>query len=396
MLQTLLDLSRQLSWPLALVLAWLAGELLRRGVGLPRISAYGLVGFALGPAQLGVVPSAQEGLVGLMANVAFGLILFEFGYRINLRWYLKQPWIAVTGLAETGLSFMAAYGLATGFGLPTWTALPLAILASSSSPAALLRVVNEHRSSGQVTERALHLTAVNVLLTVFAFKACVGVRTYQDSGDLLQALLNSGVVLASSVALGVLFGWCVPALLRRLGRLHQDVTVGFALGVLLLATLAHTFMLSPILATLTFGMVARHRQVVLTPTQRNFGVLGDLLAVGLFMVVASTIAWPRVWSGLGLALLLILVRAAVKTGTIGLLSRPGGTTLRKGLLTGLAMTPISVFVILILEQTRLLGVDLVEELAPLAAMTLILEIVGPWVSQQALRWAHERSDGPEA
>ena len=61
-------------------------------------------------------------------------------------------------------------------------------------------------------------------------------------------------------------------------------------------------------------------------------------------------------------------------------------------LTGLGLMPISVFVILLLEQTRYLGVDLIDHLAPLAAATLLLEVIGPVATQQALRWAGEASE----
>jgi hypothetical protein len=62
----LISAAGQLAWPLALVVSWMAGELAHRWTGLPRISVYGL------------------------ASLAFGLILFELGYRINLRW-LRAP-----------------------------------------------------------------------------------------------------------------------------------------------------------------------------------------------------------------------------------------------------------------------------------------------------------------
>ena len=45
---------------------------------------------------------------------------------------------------------------------------------------------------------------------------------------------------------------------------------------------------------------------------------------------------------------------------------------------------MSAFVILLLEQTRHLGFDLVDQLAPLAAATLLLELIGPIVTQRAL------------
>jgi hypothetical protein len=44
-----------LAWPLVLALAWLAGEL-GQVWRVPRISVYGLIGFAFAPAQLGWLP----------------------------------------------------------------------------------------------------------------------------------------------------------------------------------------------------------------------------------------------------------------------------------------------------------------------------------------------------
>lgn len=395
MLPAITSLAGDLAWPLAVALAWVVGELGHRWTRLPRISLYGIVGFALGGTQLGLLPPTGTGPAMLVANVAFGLILFEFGYRINLRWLRTNPWIGVTGLLEAGLSFTAVYALARGFGMPVLTSLLLASLAMSTSPAALMRVINEQRSSGQVTERVLHLTAVNCLLSVFTFKVIVGFWTFQTSGSVLQAASNSVVLLAASAGLGAAFGVAVPALLRRFGRLSRDATVGFAIGVILLVAIAHTLKFSPVLASLTFGFVARHRRVVLNQTQRNFGALGDLLAIVLFVFVATTIAWQRVWVGAGIALLLILVRLAVKVAVVGGLSGVSGIAWRKGVLTGLAMTPISVFVILLLEQARFLGIDLVDQLAPLAAATLLLELVGPVVTQRALILAGESAEAQE-
>lgn len=384
-----------LVWPLAFALAWAVGELGHRWTGLPRISLYGVVGFVFGSPLFGVLPTANSGPLMLVANVAFGLILFEFGYRINLRWLRTNPWIGITAVLEAALTFGAVYALALIFGMPLLSSLLLASLAMSTSPATLMRVINEERSSGQVTERVLHLTAVNCILSVFTFKVIVGFWTFHTSGDVLQAVSNSVVLLAVSVGLGAAFGVGVPALLRHVGRLSRDATVGFAIGVILVVAIAHTLRFSPVLAALTFGFVARHRRVVLNQTQRNFGALGELLAVVLFVFVATTISAQRVWTGLGLGMVLILVRMMVKVGVVVSLAKISGIGWRKGFLTGLAMAPISVFVILLLEQARYLGIDLVDQLAPLAAATLLLELVGPIVTQRALVAAGESGEPTE-
>lgn len=385
----------QLAWPFALALAWLAGEFGHRWTGLPRISLYGLVGFLFANIGAGLLPQAEGGTFMLLANVAFGLILFELGYRINLHWMRVNPWIAITGVVEAVSTFVVVYFVADWFGTTPLTALLLGSLAMATSPAGVLRVVNEEASSGQVTERVLHLSALNCVLAVFAFKVIIGIGVFQTSGSLLHAAWSSLVVLGASAALGALFGIAVPGLLRRLGNLARDATLAFAIAVILLVAVTYAFRFSPVLATLTFGLVARHRRVTLSQTQRNFGVMGDLLTVVLFFFVATTLTWERVADGVALALVLVIARFAAKTIGVAVFARVSGISWRKGALAGMALAPISVFVILLLEQTGDVGVELVDTLVPLSAMVLLLEVIGPVITQRALMWAKETPDMTE-
>lgn len=380
-----------LSWPFAIALAWVCGEFGQRWTGLPRISFYGVIGFAL--AQLDILPAGGSGPVLVLADVAFGLILFELGYRINLRWLANNPWIAVAGLTEALGTLLVVYLIAGWFGLAPLSAVLLAALAMSTSPASVIRVINEERSSGQVTERVLHLTALNSVLAVFTFNLIVGFRLFHSAGDLLDATLNSGSVLLVSLAAGFIFGMLVPAMLRQLST--QDATVAFALSIILLVSITYVTRLSPLLATLTFGLVARHRRVAFNQTQRNFGALGELLTVLLFVFAASTLAWSNLMAGLGLACAILAGRALVKVLGVSMFSHVSGVSWRKGVLTGLALTPVSVTAVLMLEHVRLNGPDLSTELGALVAVTLILEVLGPVILQRALIWAKETHPEPE-
>ena len=388
-MQSLLSILADLSWPFAIAAAWVAGEFGHRWTGLPRISFYGLVGFVLAQSSIGVLPQSGSATMLLMADVAFGLILFEMGYRINLRWLRNNPWLGVTALVEAISTFAVVYLIASQFGVTSMNALLLASLAMSSSPATVLRVINEERSSGQVTERVLHLTALNCVLAVFTFNAIVGLWIFHSSGDLIDATVSSLIALLASAGVGALFGIAVPALLRKLGNMAQDATVAFALSVILLVALTYSTSLSPLLATLAFGLVSRHRRVAFGKTQRNFGALGELLTVLLFVFAASTMQWPALAAGTGLALLVIVARFITKVASVTAFAHVSGMSWRKGALTGMALTPVSAFVILLLEHARQSGVDLGHEMMALAAMTLILEIVGPIVFQRALIWARE-------
>jgi Kef-type K+ transport system membrane component KefB len=391
----MLSIPPDLAWAFAFGLAWVVGEFGHRWTGLPRISLYGLVGFVLASAQTGFLPTSSESNLLLLANVAFGLILFEVGYRINLRWLRANVWIGISGLVESVGTFVVVYFLLLRYGMASISAMLIASLAMSASPAGILRVLNEQGSSGQVTERALHMSVMSCVMAVFAYKVILGFRVFQTSGSLLDAGWNSFVVLFVSAGLGAMFGVVVPILRNRLGKVGSDATVLFAIAVIVLVELTAYFKFSPILATLTFGLVARHRRVTLNRTQRNFGALGDLLMVPLFVFVASTLHWSQVRSGLPVALWLIAARLLVKTGALTLFAHVSGISWRKGMLTGFALSPISVFVILILEQTRNLDIDMIDYLAPLAAMALLLELAGPIMTQRALVWAEEAPDTPE-
>lgn len=387
----ILVLSAELAWPFAIALAWLAGEIIHRWINVPRISVYGLVGFAAAQAFPDLYVSDSSSPVTLLANVAFGLILFEFGYRINLHWLRINPWIALTAVAESAATFAVVYAISHAAGMPPLTCALLASLAMSTSPAGVLRVINEQNSSGQVTERVLHMVAINCVLAVFVFKVVVGVWVFRTSGSLAQAISHSAIELLASAIMGAVFGVMVPAVLRQLGQVGREGSVAFALAVVSLVAIAHAANLSPVLGTLTFGLMARHRRVVITRTERNFGAIGELLAVLLFVFAVTTLDWDRVVSGAALAAVLVLARFIVKIGAVAVFSHPGGVSWRKGALTGVAMAPMSVFVILLLEQTKYMGIVLVDELAALAAMTLFMEVLGPVITQYALVWAKEAS-----
>lgn len=385
----LLSILTSLAWPFAIAVAWVAGEFGRRWTGLPRISFYGLIGFALASPQLGVLPAPDANMIALLADVAFGLILFELGYRINLHWLRSNPWIGVAGLVEALATFVAVYVIAIRLGTPQLTSLMLASLAMATSPATVVRVINEQRSSGQVTERALHLSAQNCVLAVFAFNVVIGFWLFRTSEDLGGALWSSLIALAMSALTGAVFGMAVPALLRGIGNPHLDATVAFAIGVILLVAISDTAHLSPVVATLFFGLVSRHRRVAFSQAQRNFGALGELLTVLLFVFAASTLDWRLVVSGGILALLVVAARLVTKTLGVALFSHLSGISWRKGVLTGLALAPLSVFVILLIEHARHAGVVVVDELRAMACVTMLLEVFGPIIIQRALLWAHE-------
>jgi len=376
------------AWPLMLLAAWLAGEWWARYSGLPRVCAYGVVGLVLGGAGLSrsLAPhAAQE----FMATVALSLALFELGYRVNPRWFRHNPWVLAAGVVQALLAFAAVFWVAGLFGLPLDRRLVLGALCAATSPAAVMRVTHELRSAGQVTERLLHLCAVNCLVAVLLLKLVVGYWHLQTNGDIAAALFNSVYVIALSLVAGAAFGFVAPEL-NRLATSSQGTTVTYAFLVLLLAGAALSLHLSALLGALAFGLVTRERRMMLSHAQRNFGALGDVLSVFLFVFVASLLSWNTLVDGLLLGIAVLAARTASHMLVNLSMARVSGTTWTKGALTGLALMPMSAFAMLLLEESRRYGFDLAREsLPPIVGLLALLDVIGPLVTQRALMWAGE-------
>lgn len=387
---------QSLSWPVAIGLAWVTGEWAYRQWGVPRVAAYGLLGFTLGDTQLGWLSDLHHSGLLWLVHVAFGLTLFEFGHRINLHWLLRNPRFTVQVVAETLLIFLLVW-LACGLlGMAPLVSWMVAALAASGSPAGLMRVIHEGQASGIATERALHASAVQCVASVLLFKLAAGAWTLSSLGDWGQALWNSGAMLLGSAALGLLFGRLLPWLIDRLGRPVPDATLPYAIAVMMLVSFTLAWKLSPVLATLVFGLVARHRRIGLGSAQRNFGALGDVMAVLLFVFAGAALDGTQVLEGWWIGLLIVLLRLGVKLGMAWWGGPGDGMGRHKSALAAVASTPISVFVILLLEQARVMGLDVLGSIAPLAAATWLLEIVGPALTRWALKRANELApaDGP--
>ena len=382
-------LLQSIAWPLVLLLAWFVAERVFELWHIPRVTTYVAVGLVGGLVNL---PGLTNDVPGLpfLANVALSLVLFELGYRINLRWFRHNPWVLVLGVVESIVTFGVIYWVSGWFDLAVDVRLIIAALSISASPAGIVRVANELRSAGQVTERVLHLCAINCMVSVLVLKLVVGYWYLSTSGDLVLAAFGSIHQVGTSLAVGGLLGVAVPWLLRLRNTNERGVTVVFALSVLLLTTAAYGLKISPLLAALTFGVVARERRVHLTNAQRDFGTAGDMLSIFLFVYIASLLEWANVGTGMLLGVLLIVVRTASKVGCNLVAARLSGITERKGLLTGLALTPMSAFAILLIEQSRLYGfAPAVEVLSVMAGMMLMQELLGPVVTQRALMAAQE-------
>src|SRR6188768_381015 len=95
-----LEMSYPLLFGVLLVAGMMGGELARL-LKLPRIIGYTVVGLVLGPvsAAMGMGPLIDEARIFL--DLSLGLVLFELGRRMDLKWMRRDWTLAAMGFAES-------------------------------------------------------------------------------------------------------------------------------------------------------------------------------------------------------------------------------------------------------------------------------------------------------
>src|SRR3990167_7649021 len=120
---------------LLLVAGGLLGEVVFRRLGLPRIVGYGVVGTLVGLLRYNAGGMQLGGTLRLIVDLALGLLLFELGCRVNLRWLRANPALMWSSAGESLLSFMAIFVALRWLGLDINVALTCATLGVASSAA---------------------------------------------------------------------------------------------------------------------------------------------------------------------------------------------------------------------------------------------------------------------
>src|SRR3990172_3461613 len=139
----------------ALIAAVLVGELFARTAWLPRMTGYILTGLVVGPGMAAVIGGSPMADWRLVVELALGILLFELGTRVNLRWLRSNRWLVVSSLLEAGLSFGAVFLILRYFGTPHAIAATAATITIATSPSIVVRIAAELRAQPQVTHQLI-------------------------------------------------------------------------------------------------------------------------------------------------------------------------------------------------------------------------------------------------
>ena len=374
-----------LEWALLLALAALAGHLVQRFTGLPKILGYAVFGTAVGLAGFagGAWPLHGVGLYLLELGIA--VVLFEAGARLSLRWFRHNPMVLVQSLVEALLTFFAAYLLLRALELDVPVARALAVVSVAASPAVLMRVVSDLRASGPVTDRAIALATLN---TLYALTAGTAMLRSIDRGDttMLASLASSAAVLGVSLLVGALLAALLVGAFKLLHPTSQDTAIVILALIAACVGAAAPLGGSAPLAALLGGVLLKqiHPRPWVWP--RQLGTAASMLSILMFVLVSSMAAQAP-WGGAitWAALVLIVVRLLTKVASLLLTSFGSGMTLRKSFCVGVTMVPMSSVALLLTSQFVVASHTVGAHVAAIALPTiLVTELLGAALVSVAL------------
>jgi Kef-type K+ transport system membrane component KefB len=388
--------SNQMIWVGVLLVAGVAGgEIVQRLFRLPRVTGYAAAGIALGPDGWGLIGKPLLDELVVFADIALGLVLFELGTRLDVAWLRRSPALALMGVAEAlGAAVLVFVTLHWHFGQQPLVAAVAAAIAMSTSPAVLIRVAADLRAEGQVTERALILTAINGVVVFLALTVLIPWLHLEYRGGWLTILTQPLYLLAGSFVLAAIASQVTLKLVQLVGKHPERQFIVVIALVVLTVGAAVALKLSVLLALLVMGAMVRNAD-----RERHFMVVDSGNAGQLFYLLLFVITGARLDLGLlatagAAGLAFVLVRFAGKALGVLAVAPFVGVNLRHAGLVALALMPMSGLAVVMVYETAALYPEVRASIAPVVlAAVVILELFGPIATQFAIRQAGEAGAG---
>lgn len=372
----------------ALFLASIGIDALERRAHVPRVSLLILLGVAIGPPGLDLLPTALAGTDDAVAPTALTMVAFLLGGR------LKPETLHAHGREILTLSLAVVLTSAAFVGVGLWLlsgdpvlALMLAGLAVATDPAATHEVIRSVGAKGRFATNILGIVAIDDAWGILLFSLLILIADLTMGGPTPGPLFQTLVDLGGSIALGAAIG--LPAAYLT-GRLKPgEPTLMEALGLVFLCTglslyLGLSFLLTGMVCGTVIAHFARHHDRPFHEIERI-----EWPFMLLLFVMAGASLDPTSLGGLGLAGAAYIGLRALSRVTGGWIGGAiAGLPAREGWLSGLALMPqagVAIGMALIAGERFPERAEVI--LGITIASTVVFEVVGPLITVIALKRA---------
>lgn len=369
-------------------IALLLAEAAVRALRVPRIAALVLAGAVIGWFRKGNQVAALMPLPSVLLEALAMVLLFEVGQRVPLAWIRSNPWLLVASIGETGMTFGVIFTvLAYAFALPPMECIFVGVICMAASPIVVMSVSKDLGARGQVSERALLFSTLSSVYAVLALQLIVTAYLAAAHAQLSVAILPLyqlfGSFLLGAVAAGAL------RLFASITRARRAVlTIGIICCCVLLYAGAPPLGFSPILSALFFGLIVRASDRTHQLLSHQTSETGAVLTLAYFIIFGASLTWLDSWTITAIAAAIVVGRMLAKVAANALFAVPSALRPAKGIFVGVALTPLSsLALILTASIARQAELHRAAEIA--AAVVLITGILGPVMTEVAIRWAGE-------
>ncbi|OAN77300.1 sodium:proton antiporter [Jannaschia sp. EhC01] len=369
-----------------LFLAALALDTIGRIVHVPRVTLLILLGAALGPPGLDVLPDILTNGDESFAAMALTMVAFLLGGS------LERSALAAHGreILAISLSVVAVSALLVGatlilIGTPVVVALALAGISAATAPAATRDVVRQSGRKGRFATNLLGIVAIDDAWGLLAFSLLLTLAGFAAGGEGGADAIRHGLWEAGGgLLLGAAIGLPAAYLTGRLKRGEPSLLE--ALGIVLICAGSALYLeVSYLLAGMAAGAIvvnlAKHHRYPFHEIERI-----EWPFVLLFFIMAGALLDFDLLAGFGwIGVVYVVARLLARLigGWLG--ARLSGLDAREGLLTGLAMAPqAGVAIGMALVTADRFPEHSAQIIAITIATTIVFELIGPLLTQYAL------------
>ena len=239
----------------------IAGVLLTRVVKLvklPNVTGFLIAGLLIGPYCFKLISVDMLDTLDILTTAALGFIAFSIGSEFKLA-HIKAiggKIILITVCEALGAVILVDVAV-IAFGFPVPMALTMGAIAAATAPAATLLVVRQYRAKGELTSTLLPVVAMDDAIGLMAYAISVSVAKMIQNGDafnVMTTIVDPLLEIVLSLAAGGVLGAVVAISNRFFQSKANRLSISIA-AVLLGASLAQKFDLSPLLLCMAIGAV---------------------------------------------------------------------------------------------------------------------------------------------
>ncbi|MGD8903721.1 MAG: cation:proton antiporter, partial [Anaerolineae bacterium] len=226
-------------------------------VGVPQVVGFILIGVALGPSLLNVVPLELGDQLVVISEIALGLIGFDIGSHLlfgDLR-RLGRSILTILLFEAIGTFLLVTLGI-YALTQSWYTAFIFGALASATAPAATVDVLAEYDAKGPLTTTLLAVVGMDDALALLLYSVAAAfaesLLAHAGPPSIVQILKLPLIEIGGALLMGGGLGLVLDQIMCRMKVQHDAmaVSIGF---VLLGVGLSEAFGFSLILTSMIMG-----------------------------------------------------------------------------------------------------------------------------------------------